>query len=254
MTLIAQITDTHLLADPEAEMRGVKTWYSLKKVLAVVQNHQPDLLLLTGDLAHEGEKEAYRHLKSLVDETKIPAYWLPGNHDDPNLMAQELSSQFLHTNKVIHLNHWCIILLNSYWQNATYGEGKLATTELDWLETELIANLDVPTAIAVHHHPVPTDIDWLDQISIVNAAELHKIIREFPQVKTVFCGHIHHELNIIQNNIQFLGTPATCTQVTPAGYTLEEGKIQDWEQPGFRLLELKNDGTLASTVHRIHWF
>ena len=58
MVRIAQITDTHLLADKEDAMRGVQTWYSLKKVLEVAKETEPELILLTGDLAHNGEYEA----------------------------------------------------------------------------------------------------------------------------------------------------------------------------------------------------
>ncbi|MGB2923749.1 MAG: metallophosphoesterase [Limnothrix sp.] len=254
MVRIAQITDTHLLADPEAEMREVKTWYSLQKVLATVQAFKPEIIILTGDLAHEGEKEAYQHLKKLIDQTKISTYWLPGNHDDYELMKTELSSKFLSAKKLIHHKNWCFILLNSCLENAKYGEGTFAQTELDWLEEKLAENISMPTAIACHHHPISTDIDWLEQMSILNSSDFHKIIDKYPQVKTVFFGHIHHEIKVIQNAVQFLGTPATCTQVTPVNHEIVEGEIQSWQQPGFRLFELGDDGSVDSSVHRIQWF
>ena len=254
MVKIAQITDTHLLADREDDMRGVKTWYSLRKVLGEVRKCNPDLLILTGDLTHEGEKEAYQHLIELIDQQETPAYWLPGNHDNFDLMQSELSSEYISDRKCIDTENWRVILLNSCLDNAKYGEGTFAQTELDFLEHQLAENKKESVAIAFHHQPIDIGIDWIQQMSVLNSDEFHQIISKYPQVKTVFFGHIHHRVDIERNGVYFFGTPSTCTQVTPAGKELVEGKIQNWEQPGFRIIELKDDGEVDTEVHRIHWF
>ncbi|AFY40484.1 metallophosphoesterase [[Leptolyngbya] sp. PCC 7376] len=254
MVRIAQITDTHLLAHKEDDMRGVQTWYSLKKVLETAKKAEPELILLTGDLAHDGEYEAYQHLKELIEKTAIPAYWLPGNHDNYSLMQSALSSQYLRPQKLFHHKNWCFILLNSCLETAQYGEGTFAQTELDWLAEELEANSNNPTAIAFHHHPVDTGIDWLEQMSVLNSTDFHQILAQHPQVKVVCFGHIHHQVDVEKHGVQFYGTPATCTQVTPAKKELIDGKIQTWQQPGFRLIELGENGKVTTEVHRIQWF
>lgn len=254
MVKIAQITDTHLLADPEDNMRGVKTWYSLKKVLKTVQSHHPEFLLLTGDLAHNGEKEAYQHLVELIEEIEIPAYWLPGNHDHLPLMQSELVSDYLSDRYSISTKHWQIILLNSCLETANYGEGTFAQTELNFLAQQLAENKEKSVAIACHHQPINVGIDWLEEMSVLNSGEFRKIIGHYPQVKVVCFGHIHHQVDRQQQGIYFLGTPATCTQVTPAGKELIEGEVQTWQQPGFRILELKDNGEIKTDVYRINWF
>lgn len=256
MVRLAQITDTHLLADHEDNMRGVKTFYSLKKVLAKVKKHNPELLLLTGDLAHNGEKEAYQHLVRLINELKIPAHWLPGNHDHFGLMQTELISEYLSDRKTIATEHWQIILLNSCLDNAKYGEGTFAQAELDYLKQQLGQGKSTgkSVAIAFHHQPIKVGIDWIEQMSVLNADAFRKIIGQYPQVKVVCFGHIHHQIDKQQQGIRFLGTPATCTQVTPAGQELIEGKIQIWQQPGFRIIDLKDNGEINTEVHRINWF
>ena len=254
MVKIAQITDTHLLADKEGEMRSVKTWHSLKKTLATVKKHNPDLLVVTGDIGHEGEQEAYQNFVELIDSFQIPTYWLPGNHDDLEAQKSYLVGQYIFSDKVVRLDSWQIILLNSCLTEAQYGEGWLSPDQLDFLEQKIAQNIHLSTAIAIHHHPVSTGIDWLEQMSIGNRDKFNAIISKYPQVKTVFFGHIHHELHVEQNNIQFFGTPATCTQVTPADKELIPDVLQDWQQPGFRLFDFKNDGTFETVVHRIPWF
>ncbi|NEP81399.1 MAG: hypothetical protein F6K17_09110 [Okeania sp. SIO3C4] len=66
--LVAQITDTHLFADPtEGKMYGLPTESSFLKVLEKLKQlqPQPDVLLLTGDLSQDETSESYQRLASL---------------------------------------------------------------------------------------------------------------------------------------------------------------------------------------------
>lgn len=254
MVRIAQITDTHLLANIEDDMRGVKTWYSLQKVLAEVQEYQPDCLIFTGDLAHEGEQEAYRHLMDFIQSIQIPSYWLAGNHDDPQLMSEILKGKYLHKDKSVSFKNWQLLLLDSFLENPEYGEGKISDAQLTWLMSELEQHSEKFVAIALHHHVVLSGIDWLDQINVINSSEFWQIVMQYPQVQTVFFGHMHLELEVQVNHVKCFGTPATCTQVTPPNYEVNPHKIQYWQQPGFRLFDLEDDGIFKTKVHRIQWF
>ncbi|ANV83491.1 phosphodiesterase [Picosynechococcus sp. PCC 7003] len=254
MVLIAQITDTHLLDHPDAEMRGVKTDASFQAVLAAAQQFKPDRVILTGDLAHHGEAIAYKRLRDLVEATQIPSYWLPGNHDDPKVMAEILQGDYLSPEKSVSLGPWQLLLLDSFLKNPEYGEGFLDANQLAWLAENLEQYQNSPVAIAIHHHVVPAGVDWLDQIDVTNRAEFWEIIQNHPQVKTVFFGHVHLEYSVTQGEIPCFGTPSTCTQVTPPDQEPIAGDRQLWEQPGFRLFELQDDGHFATTVQRIPWF
>ena len=254
MVLIAQITDTHLLDHPDAEMRGVKTDASFQAVLAAAQQFKPDRLILTGDLAHHGEAIAYERLRDLVEATQIPSYWLPGNHDDPEAMAEILQGDYLSPEKSVSLGPWQLLLLDSFLENPEYGEGFLDANQLAWLAENLEQYQNFPVAIAIHHHVVPAGVDWLDQIDVTNRNQFWEIIQNHPQVKTVFFGHVHLEYSVTQGEIPCFGTPSTCTQVTPPDQEPIEGDRQLWEQPGFRLFELHDDGRFTTTVQRIPWF
>ncbi|BAW95798.1 putative 3',5'-cyclic-nucleotide phosphodiesterase [[Synechococcus] sp. NIES-970] len=254
MVRIAQITDTHLLDRPGAEMRGVKTDSSFQAVLAAVLRQKPDRLILTGDLAHDGEAIAYERLRDLVEATQIPSYWLPGNHDDPEVMAGILQGDYLSAERSISLDQWQLLLLDSHHENPAYGEGFLSAQQLAWLAAQLEQHQNLPVAIALHHHVVPAGIDWLDQINVTNCGEFWQVVQQHPQVKTVFFGHVHLEYSVTQGGIPCFGTPSTCTQVTPPNQELKEGDRQRWEQPGFRLFDLHDDGRFATTVQRIPWF
>ncbi len=252
---LAQITDTHLLTDREATMRGVATWYSLRRVLACVAEKQPDAIILTGDLAHNGDPEAYDQLYDLVSALNIPAYWLPGNHDRPDIARDRLSRSPFVTADQVEIGGWNLILLDSTLATAIYGEGEISSDRLQRLRTQLDAT-DRPTAIALHHHPIPMNIDWLDTIGVTNASEfLAHLDQSAPSasaghaknnpVKLVMFGHTHLEFTGDCHGIQFYGTPSTCTQV------LRDDATDTDKLPGFRWIELHPDGSHHSQVIRV---
>jgi Icc protein len=249
LTLV-QITDTHLLDHPDDLLRGCNPWRSLQGVLEQVAQHNPDGLLLTGDLADQGSAVAYGRLLKAVCEFDCPIYWLPGNHDNPSILQQTFLAPRCHGPQAIDLGTWRLLLLNSVLPDAKFGEGYLASDQLRWLHRELTQSADRPTAIALHHHPVPTAIDWLDQIPVQNGDDLLTVLESFPQVHLVLFGHIHHALQYRWKNprgesLEFLGCPSTCVQVEPPVAT------PDHHLPGFRLIQLYDDGHYRTQVQRV---
>ena len=73
----------------------------------------PDLLLLTGDLSQDETPESYQRLVSLIAPLGIPAYWIPGNHDNIPVMAEILNQPPLSPEKSWMLGNWQFLLLSS---------------------------------------------------------------------------------------------------------------------------------------------
>ncbi|MGK7889036.1 MAG: metallophosphoesterase [Leptolyngbyaceae cyanobacterium] len=293
---LVQITDTHLLADPTAQLRGCNPWQTLQDCLRQVATHQPNGVLLTGDLADQGQPAAYDALVAAVSTLGCPVYWLPGNHDDvtqmqvqlqihsgfaftplnPPLQRGETPSPLLSRSvprgrregwggvfkvigtrsewyglQAVDLGAWRLLLLNSVLLQAKWGEGYLAADQLHWLREELAKWRDRPTLVALHHHPVPTGIDWVDLMPVQNSADFLAILADFAQVRVVVFGHIHHELEQEQLltpgavPISFYGCPSTCLQVTPPQ------PVPDADLPGFRLLYLNEDGSHQTQIQRV---
>jgi len=243
---IAQLTDTHLLDSPEDELRGVKTWHSLKAVLAAVAKQQPDRLLLTGDLADVGSAKAYQNLINLVSPLNLSASWLPGNHDCPETMKRHLHHPLFCPPESVSVGNWQLITLSTTTVLGGYGEGKLPEASLTWLHSELEAKRDYFTMIALHQHPVRIGIDWLDQMGVVNDQALLNIIDQFPQVKIVLFGHIHHAFHHHRNGVDYYGCPSTCTQVVS-----DDTVDPTLHQPGFRQLHLYPNGDHETVIHRV---
>jgi Icc protein len=249
LTLI-QVTDTHLLEDTDSLLRGSNPYHNLQAVLHQVAVHQPDGLLLTGDLADEGSEAAYGHLIQSLSGFDCPIYWLPGNHDHlPNLQVA-LDRPPFHGPQAIDLGAWRLLMLNSVLPEAKFGEGYLASDQLQWLSTELASHPHQPTVVALHHHPVPTGIDWMDQMALQNGDDLLAVLDIAAQVRMVLFGHIHHAFQCPWKTstgaqIEFLGCPSSCIQIAPPTPTAQH----DW--PGFRLIHLYADGRYRTPVQRV---
>ena len=61
--LVAQLSDTHLLADPSARLWGHNTTRNLVAVLEALPP-RVDVMVVTGDIAEDGAPDAYRRGRS----------------------------------------------------------------------------------------------------------------------------------------------------------------------------------------------
>ncbi|MFH7243356.1 MAG: metallophosphoesterase [Spirulina sp.] len=243
---LAQLSDTHLLAQPTDCLRGLNPWQSFQAVLAAALEYQLDGLLLTGDLAEEDSLEAYEHLRAATESLDLPIYWIPGNHDNPALLHQVFTDVPYHgPNQSLDLGHWRLILLDSVLPTAQFGEGHLSPDTLTWLEDTLAQHPAQPTAVALHHPPVSTGIDWLDQIQLQRADDFLTRLERFEQVKVVTFGHAHLEIDQRWGEVCYYGCPSTVHQVTPTQPS------PNHDQPGFRLITLHPNGQHQTEVRRV---
>lgn len=117
---VVQLTDAHLFADPAGSMLGLKTRDSLRHVLAQVRREQPlvDLLLCTGDLSQDASVASYEAFRELTAPFAVPTRWLPGNHDEAQVMAQ-VAPELVQA--VTDIGAWRVVMLNTAVQGATHG-------------------------------------------------------------------------------------------------------------------------------------
>ncbi len=112
---VLQISDLHILADPEGTLLGIKTAYYFEAILslAFAEYECIDIILLTGDLAQDASAESYRYILRKIEKYGVPCICLPGNHDDVSVMQAALNSECINCNKQILMKDWQIISLNS---------------------------------------------------------------------------------------------------------------------------------------------
>ncbi len=244
---VVQITDTHLFAEADKEMRGCVTFATLQSVVHRLMHltPTPDLLLLTGDLSQDETRESYQRLYDLLAPLNIPAYWIPGNHDCPMVMSEVLSTAPFSAERYIRCGKWAIALLDSTIPGSVDGE--ISLEQLTWLDQQLQQTPGIPTLIALHHSPVPVGSDWMDQVGLRNGSDLLTIVDRHPHIKGVLFGHIHQEFDQSRGGVRYLASPSSCVQFVPNSPNFA---IDDCA-PGFRCLTLYPDGEFHTTLERL---
>jgi 3',5'-cyclic-AMP phosphodiesterase len=243
--LLAQLTDCHLKKDPDDILRGWHTDRSFHLVIELLRSldPMPDHLLLTGDLSEDGAVEAYQRILKAVESVGIPFSWLPGNHDH----LENMSQVFPASPKYFVQDGWQFVLLNS--TAAGDDGGTMSSSELDFASRSVVDDGSLHTAIALHHHALPINSRWMDEIyPLRNAPALRSSLETINSCQVVFFGHIHQDFDRTHHHIRYLGCPATADQFLPnSDQHLSDTSVL----PGLRLTKLHPNGDIDTRIVRI---
>ncbi|MGC3982700.1 MAG: 3',5'-cyclic-AMP phosphodiesterase [Steroidobacteraceae bacterium] len=240
---LLQITDTHLMGNRDALLRGVPTFATLQAVQNDAQQRFPqcDGVLLTGDLVQD-DAAGYTLIREAFAQSPAPVYCIPGNHDLPEAMQQALTGAPFVLDDHVIIGNWLLVLLNS-WQPHN-AAGQLGSPQLKHLDSLLRQHAELNTLICLHHHPIEMESHWLDEVGLEDADKLRNCLTGHEQVRGVLWGHVHQALDEYINGVRYMATPATCAQFLPHSHDF----AIDSRPPGYRYLELHADGSIASQV------
>ena len=240
---LIQFSDPHLFGTAQGALRGIATLPALKATLAHAERYfrAPDALLLTGDLVQD-DPGGYALLRATFESSPVPVYCLPGNHDIPDAMNASLDAAPFQVGGEFIAAGWLVVMLDT-WKAHSAG-GRLGREQLARLESVLTRHPDLHVLLCLHHHPIAMDSRRLDKVGLGDAAEFLSLVARFPKVRGVLWGHVHQSLDRYLNGVRFMASPATCAQFLPrsADFAL------DRRPPGYRVLELLADGTIATEV------
>ncbi|MDA0110136.1 3',5'-cyclic-AMP phosphodiesterase [Vibrio sp. La 4.2.2] len=245
---LLQLTDTHLFAPQDGCLLSVNTQESFNAVVAeiVAQGTQFDALLATGDISQDHTEASYEKFVAGIEPLALPCYWLPGNHDYKPCMNSVVNSPLIQdVTHVLLGEKWQVVLLDS--QVVGVPHGRLSDSQLEFLDRMLSTHCDRHTLVLLHHHPLLVNSAWLDQHSLKDADEFWNVVEKHDNVRAVLCGHIHQELDEMRGGVRVLATPSTCVQFKPNSNEF----ALDVRSPGWRELELREDGCLRTEVKRL---
>lgn len=250
---LVQITDTHLYGKPSGTLLKMNTHDSLARVIDMVQEKEDhiDFILATGDIAQDASPEAYNHFMTSMAELQAPCSWIPGNHDKADVM-QDVGEKAGFNEKLVSINNWHIILLDSSVDSQVHG--RLTEAELEFLQASLdAAEKDSQIEhclVCLHHNPTRGNAGWMKDIGLHNGAEFFSVVKSSNKVRAVVYGHVHQELDYMHEGVRCLCTPSTCIQFKPnvTNFSLDRAN------PGYRSLQLHGNGEIDTRVYRIEGY
>ena len=89
--VIAQISDTHILARSSDQPMGASRADNLRRCIADINRQGVDVVLHTGDGVQDGTAEEYAHLREIVAGLEAPLFLIPGNRDRHGALREALN-------------------------------------------------------------------------------------------------------------------------------------------------------------------
>ncbi len=250
MLKILHLTDTHLLNNIQHRLCGVDTNATFAAVVehVVSKGIQADLAVVTGDIAQQPSKATYARLAKMLQPLAMQAHCLAGNHDEVSQFKQlnAANCKFYATNRLVKQGKWWLVMLNT--SKAQCVEGYIQNKP--WLRATLAEAKKQGKYVAIwmHHHPLPIGSAWMDRYILRDGDWFVSTITQFNKVvKAVLHGHVHQDFAGDIADVPVWATPSTCFQFVPrqAHYQI------DATAPGYRVIELHNDGTVHCQVQRL---
>jgi 3',5'-cyclic AMP phosphodiesterase CpdA len=157
------------------------------QLVVEVNQLNPDVIVVTGDLTNEGLMKEYEECKKLLSRFNAKKIiTISGNHDYRNT-GYLLFKKFFPFETVNELND-DIVLVTLGTARPDRNEGEVGYRQNLWLERTM--EKYKVKILAMHHHLVAIPDTGSDQLTVVDAGDVLRTILDVG-VDLVLCGHKH---------------------------------------------------------------
>ncbi|SIQ01769.1 Icc protein [Alkalispirochaeta americana] len=235
--------------------QGVPVWDHFFWARKTARNLNPDLVVITGDLAlDQGSEELYQELASHLVFPGAQVLLLPGNHDKREYFQgafgrrYALDPRWPRLDRVVEIGGRTMILLDT-------ADGEISRDTLSWLDSLLTASAAAvkrgeqngTILIWMHHPPLGGFNTFMDaNYPLRNGQELVSLLTGFAGVLRfhLFCGHYHTDDQRHQENLTQYSTPSTWIQLDA---TTPDFSVSS-RLAGLRLVDIDSSGTVETLV------
>lgn len=160
----------------------------MNRTIQELNELQPDVVVVTGDLTNEGFRQEYLTAKAYLDDLECErVVVVPGNHDSRNvgyLHFQELFGPLFTT---LRFQGICIVAVDS--SEPDLDSGKIGRERYGWI-VENFQSLDDFKIFALHHHLLPVPGTGRERNIVYDAGDILEILY-YSGVDLVLTGHKH---------------------------------------------------------------
>ena len=241
---VLHLTDPHLFADRNGNLRGTETYATLQRVIAHYEasGWQADIAALTGDLIQDDSAGAYAHCRELLSVLDMPIHCVPGNHDVRSMMREELPSPpFVYCGSA-EIGNWLMVSIDSC--SAGRAGGIVTADEISRMQSTIASSAADHVLVCLHHPPVLMGSTWLDSVGLDNGEQFLELVRSIGRVRATIFGHVHQSYDADHGGVRVIATPSTCRQFLPGS----EAFAIDDRPPAYRRISLLASGELDAEL------
>ncbi len=247
---VVQLSDLHFNTSP-----GEYDWRDTGDTFAAVAAHAmaepPDMVVVTGDIANQGNPAEYEMAGAALADLGVPVYCLPGNHDSVDSLHAHLPRPGITVQPTLRVRDWLFLFGDSNAGGVTFDErrgwidtpdrihkakGSLTSHELSWLERQLDA-ASADHAMLWIHHP-PGSAKYFEEPGYDD--QIRGLAEGAPGLRAVAAGHAHTGITVQIGPIPSQLCPSTGLSVDFEAMTLMP--------PGYRRFAFWPDGRIDTEL------
>lgn len=220
---------------------------------ALEQHSDAGNIIFSGDLAHDGDTEAYKLLHEMTKGIEIPITFMMGNHDNRTTFSKVFPNVMFDTNgflqSKVSLDQCELLCLDTLqYPKSSFNKnvGFLCEKRLAWLDRELRAAKQKKVIIFMHHPAFPVGFKAMDDIRLLNEKSFFSILDDSNNVVHLISGHIHRTISGYVNGYGFTIFKSTCHQM-PMQCESENVKLSTVEPGAYGIIFISREGVIVHT-------
>src|SRR5712692_2192186 len=160
----------------------------LERALTEVNDLEPDIVVISGDLTTFGFKEEYALAKQYIDTIDCAAVVIiPGNHDSRNVGYVHFEQLFSDRNSVTRVGGVTVVAVDSTEPDLDHGQ--IGRGRYAWIEESFAAPADLRIFV-LHHHLLPVPGTGRERNVVYDAGDAIECLQR-AGVNLVLSGHKH---------------------------------------------------------------
>lgn len=245
MTLIAQLSDTHIRENAAPAYGCVDTTGFMRRAIDHLNtlSPRPELIVISGDLVDFGTAGEYDAFHAIIAALDIPWVALPGNHDGPLFWSSLHETAAGITGerdcRMVTVNGAVALLVDTTAEGASHGV--IDAARAGAIHRALEAAARAPALIFMHHPPFATGIAHMDAIGLAGIERLKDVLARHAHCLGIACGHVHRMITTRLAAVPVIIAPSPAHAVS-LDLTPEAPSTFHLEPPGVLLHRIENAG------------
>jgi Icc protein len=160
----------------------------MERAIVEINELQPDLFMVTGDLTEMGFRQEYLLAKSYLDRIECPQRLvIPGNHDSRNVGYVHFEALFGPRGVVWRGEGLTVVGVDSTEPDLDHGH--IGRARYPWLESQFAPPADF-RIFMLHHHLLPVPGTGRERNVVYDAGDVLEVLQRC-RVDLVLSGHKH---------------------------------------------------------------